>query len=216
MVFDQQVLAFIAVAAILTITPGADTLLVIRGVLARGAKAGLWITVGICCGLFVHALLSAAGLSLLLLHSATAFAWVKMIGALYLIFLGAQSLWAVARNRDDDLDEMEVDTDPALRRKSDWTGFREGLFSNVLNPKVAIFYLAFLPQFLSPGDPVILKSMVLTTIHFVMGVAWLSLVAVFLGKMRAWFVRSGVRRWLEGFSGAVLVALGIGLALERK
>lgn len=92
---DPQIVAFAAIAALLTITPGADTMLVIRNVMARGQRAGLLTVVGVCCGLFIHAALSALGLSLVLVRSATAFEVVKMIGAGYLIWLGVQSLWRV-------------------------------------------------------------------------------------------------------------------------
>src|SRR3974377_2024645 len=93
MIIDHQIIAFAGIAALLTITPGQDTVLVIRNVMAQGQRAGLLTTFGICCGLFVHAALSAVGLSLILLKSATAFEVVKLLGAAYLIWLGAQSLW---------------------------------------------------------------------------------------------------------------------------
>jgi threonine/homoserine/homoserine lactone efflux protein len=92
MIIDHQIIAFAGIAALLTMTPGQDTVLVIRNVMAQGQRAGLLTTFGICCGLFVHATLSAVGLSLILLKSATAFEVVKLLGAAYLIWLGAQSL----------------------------------------------------------------------------------------------------------------------------
>ena len=93
MIIDQQIIAFAGIAALLTITPGQDTMLVIRNLMAHGQRAGLLTTLGICCGLFVHATLSAVGLSLILVRSATAFEVVKILGAAYLIWLGIQSLW---------------------------------------------------------------------------------------------------------------------------
>src|SRR5918911_3801618 len=95
---DPQVLAFTGIAAILTVTPGADTMLVMRNVLSRGQRAGLLTTLGICSGLFFHATLSALGLSFILVRSAAVFEVVKLVGACYLIFLGGQSLWRALRH----------------------------------------------------------------------------------------------------------------------
>jgi threonine/homoserine/homoserine lactone efflux protein len=101
--FDSQVLAFTGIAALLTITPGADTMLVIRNVLSRGGKEGVVTTFGICSGLFIHASLSALGLSIILVKSATAFQIVKYAGAVYLIYLGIQSLWGITQIKEDQL-----------------------------------------------------------------------------------------------------------------
>ena len=210
--FDVQMLTFAGVVALLTITPGADTMLVMRSVFARGRAAGLLTTLGVCSGLFVHAAFSALGLSVILTRSAAAFEAVKLVGAAYLVFLGVQSLWRVWRRAA----EVEVSS----RRDSGARGyakaFYEGLLTNVLNPKVAVFYLAFLPQFIQPSDPVVVKSLLLAGIHFSLGMAWLSFVTVFLGRMKRVFKGSRVQRGLEAVAGVVLVGLGVRLALERR
>ena len=212
---DPQVLAFTAIAAILTVTPGADTLLVIRSVLLRGQKAGLLTTLGICSGLFFHATLSALGLSLILVRSAAAFEGLKLVGACYLIFLGGQSLWRAFRHHTGRLDGESASAD-AVQRKKAWRSFCEGLLTNVLNPKVAIFYLAFLPQFINYGEPVLGKSMLLAGIHFTLGAAWLSLVIVFLGRMRGLLSRPSIQRGIEATAGAILIAFGVRLAIARR
>jgi RhtB (resistance to homoserine/threonine) family protein len=211
---DNQVLAFAGIAAILTVTPGADTMLVMRSVFARGQRAGLLTSLGICSGLFFHATLSALGLSLILVRSATAFSIVKLLGACYLIYLGGQSLWRAFRHdaRQPSAHEGFVNK----QRKEWWQSFLEGLLTNVLNPKVAIFYLAFLPQFISPGDSVLAKSLLLAGIHFMLGILWLSLVTMFLGKVRAFLIRPRVQRTIEATTGAVLIAFGARLAMERR
>ncbi len=216
--FDSQLLTFIGVALVLTLTPGADTMLVMRNVLARGARAGIMTTLGICSGLFVHATLSALGLSFILVRSATAFEVVKFVGACYLIFLGLRSLWQLLRtHRHATGGEAVIDEQPSEQQKvSALRSFREGLLSNILNPKVAIFYLAFLPQFMHRGDPVLAKSLLLAAIHFTLGVLWLSLVAIFLGRVRVFVTRSSVRRSLEAVTGTVLIAFGIRLALAQR
>jgi RhtB (resistance to homoserine/threonine) family protein len=211
---DNQVLAFTGIAAILTLTPGADTMLVMRSVFARGQRAGLSTSLGICSGLFFHATLSALGLSLILVRSATAFEIVKLIGALYLIYLGSQSLWQAFRHGARKLPPNEGTVNK--QKKEWWQSFLEGLLTNVFNPKVAIFYLAFLPQFIGPSDPVLAKSLLLAGIHFVLGIVWLSLVTMFLGRLRAFLIRPGVQRTLEAITGAILIAFGARLAMERR
>lgn len=211
---DAQTLTFAGVVALLTITPGADTMLVMRSVFARGRVAGLLTTLGVCSGLFVHAAFSALGLSVILMRSAAAFEAVKLVGAAYLIFLGAQSLWRVWRSRGDGAGSYN--DEGRSHKRGHVKAFYEGLLTNVLNPKVAVFYLAFLPQFIQPSDPVLTKSLLLAGIHFSLGMVWLSLVTVFLGQMRAVFVGSGVQRGLEAVAGVVLVGLGVRLALERR
>ena len=102
------------------------------------------------------------------------------------------------------------------QKKESWRSIVEGLLTNVLNPKVAIFYLAFLPQFISPGDPVFAKSVMLAAIHFTLGIIWLSLVTVFLGRMRALLTRPRMRGAIEATTGTILIAFGVRLAMERR
>ncbi len=200
-------------ATLLTITPGVDTMLVIRNVLARGRNAGFFTALGICSGLFFHATLSALGVSIILVRSATLFEIVKLLGACYLLFLGGRSLWQTWRGEQDKPMQQEV---VVTQRVGPWRSFREGWFSNVLNPKVAVFYLAFLPQFINPGDPVLAKSLLLAAIHFTLGILWLGLVSLFLGRLRAWITRPSVKRVMETVTGAVLIAFGIRLVMEQR
>jgi RhtB (resistance to homoserine/threonine) family protein len=208
-------LTFTGIALLLTITPGADTMLVMRSVVARGQRAGLLTTIGICCGLFVHASLSAVGLSVILVRSAAAFEFVKLVGAGYLIFLGVQSLWRVMHHQSRVADDAPLERGHGAARTKR-RPFLEGLLTNVLNPKVAVFYLAFLPQFIRPGDPVLLKSVFLASIHFLLGLLWLSLVTLVLGRLRAVLTRPHIQQRLEAITGIILIAFGVRLALERR
>jgi len=212
MIIDHQIIAFAGIAALLTITPGQDTVLVIRNVMAQGQRAGLLTTFGICCGLFVHAALSAVGLSLILLKSATAFEVVKLLGAAYLIWLGAQSLWQAFHGSNREFGKAI----PKQRSTKSVPCFVQGFLTNILNPKVAVFYLAFLPQFISPGDWVFGKSILLALIHWVEGILWLSIVVLFFSRFRKWFDRSHIRRTIEATTGAILIAFGTRLALEQR
>lgn len=210
---DAQVLTFAVVAAALTVSPGPDTMLVVRNVLRGGRRDGVVTTFGICSGLFLHAILSALGISIILMHSATAYHVVKIAGAGYLVWLGIQSLRGAVRGVPPAGGaERPVATDAPPSRRC----FREGLLCNVLNPKVAVFYLALLPQFIGPTDPVLAKSLLLAGIHYAEGILWLVAVSFVLDRTRRFFLGSAVRRWLDGLCGLVLVGLGARLAFERQ
>lgn len=213
---DPRFLAFLALAALLTITPGADTALVTRNTLRYGRTAALFTTLGISLGLTVHATLSGLGLSVILRQSATAFEAVKLVGAAYLIFLGVRSFLEARRMPSDPPSAIRhqpsVHNDEHVARGC----FMQGLLTNVLNPKVALFYLTFLPQFISPGEPVLQKSLLLAGVHICMGLAWLSAYAYLLSRISAVMLRPTVKRRLEQVTGGMLLALGIGLVWERQ
>lgn len=210
----SQILIFTGIVAVLTLTPGIDTMLVIRNVLARGRNAGFFTSLGICSGLFCHATLSALGVSIILVRSATIFEAVKLIGAGYLLFLGVRSLWQTWRTGH--VARAFKSNPVASQHVSAWRSVREGFLTNVLNPKVAIFYLAFLPQFINRGDPVLAKSLLLASIHFLLSIIWLSLMTLFLGKLSALLTRPAVQRALETVTGLILIAFGVRLVLEKR
>lgn len=209
---DAQFLPFVVAITLLSITPGVDTLLVIRNTARGGLRDGALTSLAICMGLFVHATVSALGVSLILLQSAWAFSALKLIGAGYLIWLGIQSLNQVRYSRG--LPVAEV-VSGEFQRTGIWRPVREGLLSNVLNPKTVVFYMAFLPQFIAPTDPVLLKSLWLAGVHFVIANIWQIGVAVMVGSAGSLLARPGFSRWLNGITGGVLVAFGIKLALAR-
>jgi RhtB (resistance to homoserine/threonine) family protein len=212
MVFvDPEIIAFTVVATIVTVIPGVDMALVARSVLTRGRRAGYITSVGICTGLWVHAVASALGLSAILMASATLFSAVKLAGALYLVALGVLSL-RVAFSAH--VQEPMLATTATARDAR--VAFVQGLLSNLLNPKVAIFYLTLLPQFVRPGDPVLARSLLLAGIHVVIGLVWLVVYAYFLGRLGAVLRQARVRRALEGVTGAVLIGLGARLAWDRR
>ncbi len=210
-----QLFTFLGIITVLTITPGADTMLVIRNVVARGQRAGYLTALGICSGLFIHATLSALGLSVILVRSAAIFEIVKLAGACYLMILGAWSLWQMIRSRHQ-TEPVPTLTQQMAQPAGGWRSLREGLLTNVLNPKVAIFYLAFLPQFINPGDPVLLKSLLLAGMHFILSILWLALLSTFLGRLRGFIARPAVQRGIEAVAGTVLIAFGIRLATTQR
>jgi len=206
-ILDGSTLAFVGIAALLTILPGADMALVAKVTLLDGRRAAFFTSLGICAGLPVHATASALGLSLILATSAEAFTIVKFAGAAYLAYLGIRTLRDSFRAAADQVIA-------AGRARSRRAAFIQGWLSNVLNPKVALFYLTFLPQFISPGDNVLAKSLLLAAIHAVLGLVWLPLYAYAIDRVGG--IIRGARRWLERLSGAALIGLGVRLAFERR
>jgi len=209
---DSRFVAFLGIAALLTIIPGADTGLVTKNAITRGRTAAFFTTFGICLGCLCHATASALGLSVVLRESARVYEWVKLAGAGYLIYIGARALWTARKPYGI---EQSV-AFSAEQKRGAWVGFVEGLFTNLLNPKVAIFYLTFLPQFIAPEENVLRKSLFLASIHVLMGLVWLCSYVVLLDRMSLILTRPAVRRKLEAFTGAVLVAFGLRLAMERR
>lgn len=203
-----QVYAFSGLAAVLTLIPGADTALVTRNTLDGGRRSAFFTTLGICTGLTVHAMASALGLSAILRISSLAYSVVKFAGAGYLLYLGIQTLRSSAKS---ELRSCSLSAESLLGNS-----FRQGLITNMLNPKVALFYLTVLPQFVSPQYSVLLQSFLLAGIHIAMGLVWLSLYAYFLGGFQQVMSRPAVRRGLELLTGALFIGLGLRLAWEKR
>jgi threonine/homoserine/homoserine lactone efflux protein len=211
---DGRYLAFVGIAAVLTITPGADMALVAKNVFTRGPRGSFATILGICSGLFVHATASALGLSAILAKSARAFEIVKWAGAAYLFYLGVMALRrAVKGGAPANLDAREKTVN---KREGWWGGYLEGLLTNLLNPKVALFYLTFLPQFIAPGDPVLRVSLFLASLHVAMGLVWLSIYSRALHKLNTKLAGGRVRRAIEAATGGLLMALGAKLVFARR
>ena len=205
-----QIAAFSLAAALVTISPGADMALVARRAITDGWRQSSVTTAGILTGLLVHATASAVGVSAILLRSATAFTVLKIAGACYLVALGLLSFRAARRTARE-----PVHMAPLRPARSPRSSFVQGFLNNILNPKPALFYLAFLPQFFEPGDPVMLLTTIFVTIHIAMGIVWL----LFWGWLTARTSTALAPAWratLERVSGAVLVALGLRLATTSR
>lgn len=212
MFFDTQFWPFLAAITLLTLTPGVDTLLVIRNTSRGGVRDGVLTSVAICTGLFVHATVSALGISLILLQSAWAFSALKLVGAAYLMWLGLKSLASAWHGGGLPVAAIGVER----QHVSAWRPLREGFLSNVLNPKTVVFYMAFLPQFIAPGDPALLKSLWLAGVHFVIANLWQIGVVLMVGSAARWLAKAWVSRLMEGVTGTVLVLFGLKLALAQR
>ena len=202
----------LAAVTLLTLTPGVDTMLIIRNSARGGWWDGAVSSLGICSGLFIHALISALGISILLLQTAWAFIALKTVGACYLIWLGGSSLWKVVANRGGLRFE-----EPAMRENtfSFLRSFREGFLSNVLNPKAILFYMAFLPQFIDPSRPALGQSLLVALIHFTVAMCYQCLLASMVDRARHWLQQPKIGKIFDTLTGTVLVYIGTRLALTR-
>ena len=208
----QHLWLFIVSGLLLNITPGPDSLFIMARSASQGWRAGIVACWGVGSGVFVHVFAAALGLSALLATSATAFTVVKVIGAAYLVWIGLGML----RQRATDAATPVVDTAPRVIAWRDI--FRQGFLTNVLNPKVALFFLAFVPQFIAPDAPSKpLAFIVLGAIFDFNGMLWCHALALSTAfASRRLQVGTAVGRWLNRTMGALFVALGVRLALATR
>jgi threonine/homoserine/homoserine lactone efflux protein len=208
----QLVLLFIVAAGLLTITPGADTAMVLRTSTSCGPRDGVAASVGICLGLLVWGMSSAFGLTALLAASERAFNIVKWMGAAYLVYLGIKLL---ARPRTS----MSVDTAssgrPATGSRNKGAFYR-GFLSNILNPKVGVFYVTFLPQFIPHGINVAGFSLLLAGIHVLITMAWFALLIALTVPLGRFLTQPRVVRNLDRLTGCVFVGFGLKLAVAKR
>jgi threonine/homoserine/homoserine lactone efflux protein len=207
----QNLGAFVAVSVVVICTPGPDTALIIRNTLSGGRRGGIATATGIIGGTAVWTLAASAGVAALLSASEPVFRGLQIAGAAYLVYLGAQSLRTAVRGRGK---PRPYGVGAGLARPSSRRAVREGALSNLANPKIAVFFVSLLPQFVSDGSESFLALAVLGIAFSLMGLAWLTLYAVVVAKAGQ-FLRGRVRRALDAVTGTILVAFGIRLATER-
>ena len=198
-------LPFLAISVLLFVVPGPDTAVVTKNALVGGRRGGMLSALGVSTGLVVWTLAASLGIAALLQASAVAFFALKVAGALYLMWIGAQML----RGRD------RLSTETAMRPASGGKALRQGLLSDLGNPKVAVFFTSFLPQFVH-GGAVFLPLLLLGAIFAVLTLAWLAVYSVVIGNTSTLLRRPGVRKALDRVTGVVLIAFGVRLALERR
>ena len=212
MLLDPVLFAsYLAVATALALSPGPDTMFVVASSASGGSRAGVAATLGTASGSFMHAGFAALGISALIAASPVAFDVLRFAGAVYLLWLGVQALRNVMR--------AAAETNPASGEKTMTASYRRGLITNLFNPKVAVFYVAFLPQFTNASlGHVPLQIFLLGLTHNIIGTIWLVSLALISGRAAESFARNKrIRSWLDGFSGAVYVALAVRmLLLERR
>ena len=200
---------FIATAILLVITPGQDTFFILGRSLAGGRSAGIAAALGISAGSVIHTFAAALGLSALLATSPYAFMAVKFAGAAYLIYIGVRALLSRANG---------LPGADAAGQGGRWSAFRQGVLSNLLNPKVALFFLALMPQFIETGSANKVGAFLVLGLTFVtLGVVWCLVLAVAAAKLRGAFLRRpSMANVLNKVAGAMFIALGLKLATARQ
>jgi threonine/homoserine/homoserine lactone efflux protein len=201
----ESLAAFLAVSAIVIVTPGQDTALTIRNSLLGGRGAGLATALGVSAGQAVWTLAASAGLAALLVASEPAFVALKLVGAAYLVYLGAQSLLAALRGRSR--------TPAGARSAAPSVAFRQGVLSNLGNPKMAVFFSSLLPQF---GGTSFASLLALGLLFCTLTLVWLAAYAVVVARAGDALRRPRIRRALDAATGVALTAFGIRLATERR
>ena len=210
MTTGSAVLAFAVVAAALTVTPGLDTALVLRAALTRSRREAAATAGGIVAGLFVWGAAAAVGVSALLAASQLAYDVLRWAGAAYLVGFGVRLL--VRALRPGSAIEQPEGADGG----SVWRAARIGLTTNVLNPKIGVFYAALLPQFLPAGRDPLLMGLLLAGVHAVLSVAWFGLLIGLASRFSRWLRRPGAVRAVDGLTGATLLGFGIRLAFPAR
>ena len=205
-----ELIGFLGVAVLVIVTPGPDTALTIRNTLLGGRAGGIATAFGVVAGQAVWALATSLGVVALLLASEPAFAAVRLAGAAYLVFLGAQTLLAAWRGGS-----WEVARGDGTRSLAPRVAARQGLVSNLGNPKMAAFFPSLLPQFVPAGEPAFFPLLLLGLLFCTMTLVWLTAYAVVVSRAQGFLRRTGVKRALEAAMGTVLIALGVRLAAER-
>ncbi|MGB0670967.1 MAG: LysE family translocator [Rhodospirillales bacterium] len=204
--------AYLALVIVLVVSPGPNSLLLMKTVPTSGRAAGVANAAGFIIGFYLHGLLAFFGLSLILLRSAEAFTVVKAAGALYLGWIGAKALWQAWKG----VPRMARDVTPQRRKRTLFRAFWEGFLTNLLNPKVALFYLALYPQYL-PRDGLgevagLGQALFLVSLHAVVAGLWFALIIVFVARLAALTKTGRLGRWLQATLGAVFLGFAARLA----
>ena len=207
------VVTFVPAAALLVIAPGPDTLLVLRNSARGGLKAGLFTAAGTVTGLLVWAAAAALGLAALLRASEIGYMVVRWAGAAYLVYLGSQLIWRSRRGRGNG---GNAAGSPAVAHTRPLADYLTGAGTNLLNPKVGIFFISFLPVFIPRGAPVAPAALILGGIFLAEGIMWLTAIVLLGDRLNAMVSRASVRRRMERLTGLVMIGFGVRLALERR
>jgi threonine/homoserine/homoserine lactone efflux protein len=206
---ESTMLAFVLVVLMLFLVPGPAVMLTVSQTVTGGRKAGIFTGIGIAVGDLIHTMASVLGLSAILMTSALAFDVIKYLGAAYLVYLGIRSFLEKSARVDM----------PVVKKTNPYLSFRQAVLIELLNPKTALFFLAFLPQFVHSGrSPVVYQLLTLGLTFVAMSILYTTSIAFVAGSMRNWFSRKdgGVSRWLSNGIGLVYIALGLKLAFQNQ
>jgi threonine/homoserine/homoserine lactone efflux protein len=201
--------AYLAVSTLVIVTPGPDTALTIRNTLVGGRRSGTFTALGVATGQACWTVATSAGIAALLVASEPAFLALKLVGSAYLVLLGAQALYAAVLSRGS----RHSANGASPRRVTPTAAFRQGVISNLGNPKMAVFFTSLLPQF---GEASFSTLLVLGLVFCSMTLVWLTAYAVVVARAGDFLRRPTIRRIVDSLTGAVLVGLGLRLAAEHR
>jgi threonine/homoserine/homoserine lactone efflux protein len=204
-----HLLVYVGIVVAIVLLPGPDTAVVTKNALIHGREAALGSAIGSNVGVSIWTLATALGVAAILRSSATVYDGLKLAGAVYLVWIGVRTLWDSRRAGGD-----RAGTAP--RRQLDGRGgFRQGLMTDLANPKVGIFFTSLLPQFVSPHGSALLQMLILGAIYIAFSLVWMCGYALIAARLSHVLSRARVKAGIDRFSGLVLVGVGIRLALER-
>jgi threonine/homoserine/homoserine lactone efflux protein len=206
-----HLLVFIGVAAIVIVVPGPDTAVVTKNILVHGRRAAFGTSFGVSAGLAVWTVAAAVGVASIVRASAVAFTVLKLVGALYLVWLGIQALRAAGHSVSA-AGSLRTDKPPI----GAFGGFRQGFLSDLANPKIGIFFTSLLPQFAPSGHPVLLPFLTLGAVFVLMTALWLSAYCVIAARAARTLQRPRVKAAMDRVTGTVLIGLGLRLAIEHR
>lgn len=206
----QNYYLFVIMSILLIMLPGPDTAITTKNTLAVGRAGGIKTLIGTCIALQIHTMAAVVGLSAIIVKSALLFSVFKYVGAVYLGYLGIKTLWALWKNKAAQATEKAGQSKYVSK-----SCFKQGFLSNILNPKVAVFFLTFFPQFVDSGSNTFLPFLLMGLTYTILTLVWFLLYVFLLDQISVFMKRPKTQMVIEGITGSVLIAFGIKLALEK-
>lgn len=207
----QHFYLFVVMCILLIILPGPDTAIATKNTLSVGKSGGIKTLFGTCCALLIHTTAAVIGLSAIIVKSALLFSTLKYVGAVYLGYLGVKTLWALRKN--DGFESMEMNAKTGVGQNH---CFRQGFLTNLLNPKVAVFFLTFLPQFVDPGEKPLLPFLTMGITYTLLTLLWFFFYIYLINQISTFMKRRTTQKVIQGLTGAVLIGFSVKLALEKS
>lgn len=208
MTVTSALLSFAVVALLMTLVPGVDTALILRSAVVRSKVDAFVAALGICAGVFTWGLVAAAGASAILAASQLAYQILTYAGAAYLVFLGAQMIYRSLRRKELEPTDVTV-------ASSKWKAFGTGFITNLLNPKIGVFYIAVIPQFTPAEANALLMGIALSAVHVLLTLAWAGVLIAGAALAGKWLSTPGAVSWMDRITGTVLISFGVKVALSR-
>lgn len=201
---------FVLMCILLILLPGPDTAIATKNTVTVGRLGGLKTALGTCCALLIHTFAAVLGLSAIIVKSALLFTIFKYVGAVYLIYLGIKTLWSLKKK--ETTANVETNTKNTFKNRS---CFKQGFLTNLLNPKVAVFFLTFLPQFVHTGSDTFIPFLLMGITYTILTAVWFLLYIYLINQISVFMKKPKTQHMIEGITGTVLIGFGIKLALEK-